>query len=246
MPQKRLSETRTRRSAVNRVSLKIGVITTMAALSALVLSTAGAGTAAAQSYGKDGMIHACYKAKGKNKGALRIVPTARGCRKLRGWRPVSWGANGAGVPGQAGQQGASGSGSQGSPGPEGKEGPQGSAGQVEKTLLDTIKTQSTQIDVLTGQVTDLTGEVLDLEGDVTDLTGGLTGLEGDVTDLAGGLGDLEGTVDETCSQLTVVTDQADEIVTGVTGVTLNNALQIIGGLVSFPGLPATLGTFECD
>ncbi len=42
------------------------------------------------------------------------------------------------------------------------------------------------------------------------------------------------------------TNQADEIVTGVNGVVLNNALQLIGGLITFPNLPTTLGTFNCQ
>lgn len=235
---------------MNRVSLRIGVIATMAALCALVFSTAGAATA--RPLGKDGTIHACYKAKGKNRGALRVVPTSRGCRKMRGWRSVSWSAVGTGASGQVGSQGtAEGSGAQGqpgspgSPGPEGKQGQQGVAGQVEKSLLDTIQIQTDEINALTNQVTDLSGEVAGLEGDLTDLTGGLGDLEGEVTNLSGGLMDLEGTVDETCSQLSVLTDQTDEIISGVTGVALNSALQLIGGLVSFPNLPAALGTFEC-
>jgi hypothetical protein len=64
--------------------------------------------------------------------------------------------------------------------------------------------------------------------------------------LTGDLVDLEGTVDETCSQLTTVTEQADDIVTGVAGVSLNNALQIIGAVIAFPNLPSPLGTFECN
>lgn len=236
---------------MNRVSLKFGLITTMAALSALVFSTAGAGTAAAQSFGKDGAIHACYKAKGKDKGALRVVPTARGCKKLRGWRSVSWGAGSfSGASGQNGSQGSGGAhgqqGPQGNSGPEGKEGQQGTAGQVEKSLTETIQKQTSQITDLTEQVTDLSGEVLSLEGDLGDLSGGLANVEGDVTDLTGGLVDLEGTVGETCTQLTTLTGQTDEIVSGVTDVALNNALQLLGGLVSFPNLPGTLGAFECD
>lgn len=242
---------------MNRVSLRIGVIVSVAALSVLCLSTAGVATAA-QPFAKDGVVHACVKAKGKNRGALRVVPTAGGCKRLRGWRPVSWSANGSsGAAGQNGSQGTGGSsgaqGPQGNSGPEGKEGQQGVTGQVEKSLVDTIQTQSVKIDELTDEVTDLTGEVLNLEGDLGDLSGGLAGvegglgdLEGEVTNLTGGLVDLEGTVGETCSQLTTLTGQADEIVDGVSTLELNNALKLINALITFPNLPGPLGTFECE
>jgi uncharacterized protein YoxC len=230
---------------VNRVSLRVGLITMMAALYALAFSTAGAGTAAAQSFGKDGIIHACYKAKGKDKGALRVVPTASGCRKLRGWRPFSWSAS-SGRSGQNGSQGTAGEhgqqGPQGNPGPEGKEGQQGTAGQIEKSLTETIQKQTSQIDVLTEQVTDLTDEVLVMEGDLIDLSGGLADVEGNVTDLTGGLGNLEGTVDETCDQLTTVTDQSDEILQSLLGASVGG---ILNAVLDIPSLPDELGTFEC-
>jgi hypothetical protein len=142
---------------------------------------------------------ACVKAKGKNRGALRLVPSPRGCKRLRGWRPVAWSASiSSSATGQSGSQGAGGEqGLQGNPGPEGKEGQQGVAGQVEKSLVDTIQTQSVKID-------ELTDEVANLEGD---------------------LADLEGTVGETCSQLTTLTGQSDEIVSGVTTPELNNPLN---------------------
>ncbi len=233
---------------MNRVSLRIGVTASVAALGALAFSTAGA-SAAGQPFGKDGTIHACFKAKGKNRGALRVVPQSTSCRKLHGWRPVSWSATGSPGSVQAGAGGAAGvggePGSKGERGPEGKEGAQGPAGEIEKSLLETIQNQTTQIDQLTKQVTDLSGEVLALEGSLVNLSGGVANLEGDVTDLSGGLVDLEGTVGETCDQLTTLTGQADDIVTGVSGVSLNNALQLIKAAITFPNLPGPLGQFEC-
>ncbi|HET8863701.1 MAG TPA: hypothetical protein VFM94_10670 [Solirubrobacterales bacterium] len=211
MPQQRLNRD-TGRSALNRVSLRIDVIVAIAALSALFLLMTGAATAA-QPYGKDGVIHACFKAKGKNKGALRVVPAARGCKRLRGWRPIAWSANGSsGALGQNGSQGAGGGrGEQGEAGPEGKQGLQGLAGQVEESLVETVKTQSAEIKALTDQLTT-----------------------------------LEGTVEGACAQLTALTDQTNDIVTGVTSLDLNNALELIGAVIAFPNLPATLETFECE
>lgn len=217
---------------MNRVSPRIEMTVAVAALSAFFLLAAGPASAA-QPFGKDGVIHACVKAKGKNKGALRVVTGARGCKKLRGWRPLAWSATGSfGASGQTGSQGTNGGrGEQGPVGPEGKQGQQGLTGQIENSLVETIKTQATEISDLSDEVTDLGNEVLGLEGDVTSLTGGLV--------------DLEGTVSETCSQLTTLTDQSDEIITGVTDVELNNALKLINALITFPNLPAALGAFEC-
>lgn len=243
---------------MNRVILRIGVIATMAALSALTFSTAGAGTAAAQSLGNDGTIHACYKAKGKNKGALRVVPTSQGCRKLPGFRPVSWSASG--PPGGTGSQGVAGTageqGPQGDSGAEGKEGPQGVASQVEKTLIDTVKTQAGQIDTLNKQVTDLTAEVLDLGGKVIDLTGGVTSFEDKMSVLVKELvdlevhmfgledeiGGLEDTVTGACAQLTTLTKQTDEILTSLLG----SSVAILGNLLNVPNPPAQLGAFKCS
>jgi len=204
---------------VNRVSLRTGGIAAAVALSALFLSTACVANAA-QPLGKNGVIYACFKAKGKSKGALRVVPSKRSCRKMRGWRPLSWGATGSPeASGQGASQGATGSsgqaGPKGNPGPEGKEGAQGIAGQVEKSLLDTIDTQTTKINDLTKQVTDLSTEV----------------------------GDLEDTVDETCTQLTTVTKQADEVLESLLGTSVGG---ILGAVLNVPSPPDPLGEFECE
>lgn len=210
------------RSALNRVRLRIGVLATIAA--ALLLSTAGPASAA-KPFAKKGVIHACIKAKGKNKGALRVVAAKRACKRMRGWRALSWSAKGqAGRDAQAngGQPGP-----QGSPGPEGKPGQPGAAGQVEQSLLETIQTQSAQINALTEQVTDLSGKVLSLEG-------GLSAVTGD-------LANLEGTVGEACGQLSVLTTQADEILSSLLGSTV----AVLGNLLDVPSPPDPLGAFEC-
>lgn len=152
---------------MNRVSLRIGVLATMAALGALLLSTAGPASAA-KPLGKDGTIYACFKAKGKNKGALRVVSRKPACRKMRGWRPLSWSVTGpAGHEAriERGQQGP-----QGDAGAEGKVGQAGAAGQVEESLLETIEDQTTQINALTAQVADLEGTVGDACGQLSTLT----------------------------------------------------------------------------
>ncbi len=182
---------------MNRVSLRIGVIATVAA-SVLFLWTAGAASAA-KFLGANGVIHACFKAKGKNKGAVRVVAAKHACKRMRGWRPLSWSANGSS--GQAARVEGGQQGPQGNPGPEGKAGQAGAAGQVEKSLLETVQSQTTQINALSAQVTDLSGKVLDLEG----------------------------TVGDTCDQLELLTDQSNEILDSLLGSTvavLGNLLNV--------------------
>ena len=57
------------------------------ALGALFL---GAVRAEGAKIGADGTIHACYKTKGKAKGALRVVPAGKPCKRKRAERPLSW------------------------------------------------------------------------------------------------------------------------------------------------------------
>jgi hypothetical protein len=84
------------------------------ATGALFLLCLAGPTAARGPVGKDGQIHACYRVKGKPKGALRVVKSARAhCR--HGERKATWsvtapsGATGQGAQGGQGQAGASGS-----------------------------------------------------------------------------------------------------------------------------------------
>lgn len=81
-------------------------------LAASLLLFAWAGEAAARPLvGKDGKIHACYKVKGKPRGALRVVKN-RKARCRRGERKVAWTVVGAtgqpGFPGAHGSQGSTG------------------------------------------------------------------------------------------------------------------------------------------
>jgi hypothetical protein len=209
---------------LNRVSRRIGVIATTATLSVFLLSMANT-TSAAKPLGKNGEIHACFKAKGKNKGALRVVAAKRACRKMRGWRALSWSAKG--PSGQDAQSNHGQQGPQGSPGPEGKAGQPGAAGQVEQSLLETIQNQSAQINALTAQVTDLSGKVLSLEGSLSGLTGDLD--------------NLEGTVGDAGDQLELLTDQSNDILNSLLG----SSVAILGNLLNVPSPPDELAAFEC-
>jgi hypothetical protein len=86
-------------------------ITLLVMISVLLIS---AGPAAAGPVRKDGKIRACYRVKGKPKGALRLLVKGKRCR--RGERVVVWtaiasaGGSGptAGEPGKTGQPGSPG------------------------------------------------------------------------------------------------------------------------------------------
>jgi hypothetical protein len=98
------------------------------------------GTASAQRnplVGRDGKIHACYRVKGKPRGALRVVRSPRAhCR--RGERKVAWTV--AGAEGTAGSTGAA-----GAPGGQGGDGTQGA---ITTTLTEQVKSLSARIDGL--------------------------------------------------------------------------------------------------
>lgn len=227
---------------MNKVILQrrsvLGICVAGAALLALV---AGSGAASAQPYAANGVVSACYKAKGKSKGALRLVKSTRSCKRARGWRPVAWSAAGPqGAPGPssaAGQASPTGTpGPEGPPGPQGEQGSPGIVGGVEQSLLDTIEDQAAQIAALTDQVNSLTGDLGDVEGLVTGLTGDL--------------GDLEGVVDGACDQLGLVTERSDELLSTLENSSIGGTLPIVGSVVgllqlTLTGLPETpLGSFE--
>lgn len=96
----------------------------LAALAVTLLASVPA--SAAGIVAKDGKIHACYKAKGKGKGTLRVVRSAKvKCPKK--WKKVAWNAAG-----PAGSQG--GAGSPGTTGEAGGTGLSGATGTVVQQL----------------------------------------------------------------------------------------------------------------
>ncbi|HEU5105268.1 MAG TPA: hypothetical protein VFU11_05460 [Solirubrobacterales bacterium] len=119
---------------------------------------------AASPVAKDGKIHACYKAKGKGKGTMRLVRNGK-VRCPRKWRKVSWYANGAGFGTPIGAAGST-----GPQGPQGERGLPGTAGNVVveelenkvselltrieglEDLIPTVQSLCTQAEVLTTQV----------------------------------------------------------------------------------------------
>lgn len=90
--------------------------------------------------GGDGKIHACYRVKGKPKGALRAV-RSRKVRCRRGERKVAWAV--ATVAGPAGAGGA-----QGTAGSEGTAGEAGTQSTLTTKLTEQVDSLSTRVDSL--------------------------------------------------------------------------------------------------
>jgi hypothetical protein len=226
-----------------------------ATAAALLAMTVGVGSASARPAGKnplskDGVIYACYKVKGKERGSLRVVRHPRACRKLRGWHRTAWSAvDSFGVSGQHGAAGTAGgnggagpAGPQGAPGQPGEAGQPGVAGTVEQSLIETIQTQSLQIDELTDEVTTLTGQLTGLVSNVAGLEGDVGGLEGAVGSLTGDVTLLGETVEDVCGQVSDVTEQTDLLAGVIGGISLDTILAV---LLEVPPLPAALGEYEC-
>jgi hypothetical protein len=112
-------------------------VSVLVLLSVLVIA---ASASAASPVAKDGKIHACYKAKGKGKGTLRLVRNGK-VRCPRKWKKVAWYAA---APGSTTVPGAQGP--QGDPGPEGKQGVPGVEGNVVvKELEDKVTELLTKV-----------------------------------------------------------------------------------------------------
>lgn len=127
---------------------------------------APAASAARPLVAKDGKIHACYKFRGKHKGALRVVHGPR-VRCSKKWRKVAWYVR---PP----------IGSQGTPGPQGAPGPAGP--------IDTVS-----VEALENKVTELLNRVESLETVVGSLCTQTEQLNQQTTALGSTLGSL-GTV----------------------------------------------------
>jgi hypothetical protein len=108
-------------TALPEKSSSIGLAATVAVtlLVAVLLAWASAPASARSIVARDGRIHACYKAKGRTQGTLRVVRGAK-ARCPRGWKKIAWNAGGA--PGAAGENGGNGVGEPGSAGGNGASG----------------------------------------------------------------------------------------------------------------------------
>jgi hypothetical protein len=121
--------------------------------SALTLACLGQPASAASLAGKDGMIHACFKAKGKGKGTLRVVRSAK-AKCPRGWKKTAWNARGPAATGGSGEGGsAGGNGEAGAPGSTGATGAGGTKGTVtslEKQVTELLTKVKSLESILSG------------------------------------------------------------------------------------------------
>jgi hypothetical protein len=191
------------------------------ALCAFILFTS-APASAAGIVAKDGKIHACYKVKGKGKGTLRVVRSAKAkCPKK--WKRVAWYASG-----PAGPQGAA-----GSPGGNGETGTNGSNG------LPGTPATATVVKELEGKVTELLTKVQSLETilkgvDNTQLKEAIAGIAKTAA--------LEAAVGSLCTQADALTDKSGELGTALGGLsTIVDTLTLMG----LPSIPTALSPFEC-
>jgi hypothetical protein len=139
-----------------------------------VALSSSAPASAAGIVAKDGKIHACYKAKGKGKGTLRVVRSAKvKCPKR--WKKVSWYAGSGigtptGVPGPAGPAG-----------PQGPQGEKGTAGNIVVEGLEDkvaeLLTKVKELEALIPTVTALCSQASALTTQMNSLEDALGGLK---------------------------------------------------------------------
>jgi hypothetical protein len=210
---------------VNPRSVSVALV----ALASMALLLGGLGGLGGNAFarkpiGKDGKIHACYRVKGKPRGALRVVPGAR-ARCRRGERKVAWTVAAAGAAGRSGTDGTGGA--------QGIGGQTGTSGTVSSTITE-------QVDSLSARVDDLEATLAGVSN--ADLTGVLKMLEGiDGEELTGMVESLPA-VDSLCNQSEALTEQVNLLQEAIGGLEL---VGVIGGLLEIPPLPEDLEPFSC-
>jgi len=218
-------------NAVPQVEVKGRIGLALCALVAVVLMSAVfAGSAFAAPIAKNGKVNACYKLKGKAKGAIRVVPANKKCRK--GERKLAWGVAGPGsANGQAGPRGET-----GATGAAGAAGPAGAAATSNEGALQAkIAGLTLKIEGLEGTLAGVTnGDLLS----TVDKLDGITGLQ--LSETVGALP----VVDTLCAQTSTLTGQTNLLRGVIGGLGLSPALEALG-LLTIPALPATLPAFSC-
>jgi hypothetical protein len=204
---------------------RIGAVALALLAAAALCAAVVVGEASGALIGKDGHVYACYKAKGKRKGAVRLVPKKGKCRK--GEKKVSWSAAGpTGETAENGQNGENGVGGEGGVGGE-----KGTAG---------TQSLEKQVQSLTSKVTSLESVLKGITN--TELLGALGKLQG-----VSGTGLQEAVakvpiVNMLCAQSTKLSEQSNAMGQVFEG------LSILGGIgleIAVPQLPAELPKFGC-
>jgi hypothetical protein len=203
---------------------RIGTLVLATLVAAALCMAAIAGEASGALVGKDGKVYACYKAKGKRKGAVRLVAKNAHCRK--GEKKVSWSA--AGQSGENGSNGENGVGGEGGAGGE-----KGLTAQGLEKQVQSLTSKLTQLESVLKGITNT--ELLGALGKLQGVSG--TQLQETVASLT--------KVNALCSQTSKLTSQSNALGEAIGGLKL-----ITGGL---PGLglekvvpiPNPLSSFSC-
>lgn len=202
----------------SRISLALLAV---AALCAAVTVGAAAG---ATLVGKDGRVYACYKAKGKRKGAVRLVAKNAHCRK--GEKKVSWGVTGP-------------SGENGSNGESGSNGEGGAGGEKGSTTTQGLEKQ---VQSLTSKLTSLESVLKGITN--TELLGALGKLQGiSPTQLQEAVASVT-KVNALCSQASKLTSQSNALGEALGGLGLLGNLPPLELTKAVP-IPNPLSSFAC-
>lgn len=195
-----------------------------------LISAILAGSAIAAPITKGGQVHACYRVKGKAKGAMRVVPAKKKCG--RGEKKLAWSVAGpAGSQGSPGAQGPAGS--NGTNGSDGAPGGNGGSGTEVLALETKVASLNVKIESLEGILHGISN---------SDLTGVLATLDGvnnlGLTEAVAGVP----VVNSLCSQASLLTGGLNSLNSGIGGITILG----LGGLsLDLTSLPATLSSYTC-
>jgi uncharacterized small protein (DUF1192 family) len=200
------------------------------AVIALTFSLTLGGVASAAPPGKDGKLHACYRVKGKPKGAMRMLRGAK-ARCQGGERKVSWTlAGAAGAPGAAGAAGAAGAG--GASGSAGAAGAAGADGALSKTELEERITALTdRVETLEGILQGVSNEALT---EALAAVAGLTNVE-----LLAAVNSVP-LVETLCNEVTGVIAQTNLLRGGVGTLVSTLSGSLLGPIFGSVGLPPAL------
>ncbi len=203
---------------------RLSIFLAALAAGAVLIASIGGSASAKRPIGKDGTIHACYRVKGKPKGALRVVPSAR-TRCRRGERKTAWSVSPPVTSTTAGSAGS-----------QGPSGAAGSAGADEAALKAQVGALSLRVEALEGILQGITN------GDLTGMLGVLQGVTNE--DLLAAVGAVPA-VESLCEQSEALTEQVDDLgaATGALVSILNGT--ILGPIFGSVSVPAVLGSFNC-
>jgi hypothetical protein len=199
-------------NAPPQASFKARFLLVPLAAAATLLACFGDAATAAAPVGKDGQIHACYRVRGKPKGNLRVVPSAKK-RCKRGERKVTWSV--VGSPGQSGANGQATGNGQGQSGTDGSAGANGSTGGGEAALMTKVAALNLKVESLEGVLDGITN------GDLQGALGTLDGVDNV---------ELSNAIDTVKGLSSVELDKAVDAVKGLTNGELSGAIAAVQGL----------------